>query len=77
MAEAPPHYLKFSSRFIRGIDQAPSSTLRLLGSVVSLANDHLVRTVAVGIHTPAEAQASAKIGFAYGQGDWAGPPIEL
>jgi EAL domain-containing protein (putative c-di-GMP-specific phosphodiesterase class I) len=74
LAEAPPHYLKFDRRLIADLDQAPVAKRRVLHSLLSLARDLLVKTVAEGIETPAEAHACAELGFAYGQGFHYGRP---
>jgi len=74
LAEAPPHYLKFDHRFISGLDQAPAAKRRLLQSLLSLANELLVKTVAEGIETPAEARVCAEIGFTHAQGFHLGRP---
>jgi EAL domain-containing protein (putative c-di-GMP-specific phosphodiesterase class I) len=74
LAEAPPHYLKFDQRFIRDLDQAPSAKRRLLESLLALARDLLVKTVAEGIETAAEARACAEIGFTHAQGFHLGRP---
>jgi EAL domain-containing protein (putative c-di-GMP-specific phosphodiesterase class I) len=74
LAEAPPHYLKFDHRFISGLDQAPAAKRRLLQSLLSLARELLVRTVAEGIETPAEARVCAEIGFTHAQGFYVGRP---
>jgi EAL domain-containing protein (putative c-di-GMP-specific phosphodiesterase class I) len=77
LAEAPPHYLKFNQRFIRDLDQAPAAKRRSLESLLALARDLLVKTVAEGIETAAEAQACSEIGFTHGQGLHLGPPRSL
>jgi EAL domain-containing protein (putative c-di-GMP-specific phosphodiesterase class I) len=77
LAEAPPHYLKFDQRFIRDLDQAPSAKRRLLESLLALARDLLVRTVAEGIGTAGEARACAEIGFTHAQGFHLGPPRSI
>jgi EAL domain-containing protein (putative c-di-GMP-specific phosphodiesterase class I) len=77
LAEAPPHYLKFDRRFVSGLDQAPVSKRRLLHSLLSLARDLLVKSVAEGIETPAESQACADIGFTHAQGFHLGRPRPL
>jgi EAL domain-containing protein (putative c-di-GMP-specific phosphodiesterase class I) len=77
LAEAPPHYLKFDRRFVSGLDQASVSKRRLLNSLLSLARDLLVKSVAEGIETPAEAQACADIGFTHAQGFHLGRPRPL
>jgi len=74
LAEAPPHYLKFDRRLIADLDQAPGAKRRVLHSLLSLARDLLVKTVAEGIETAAEARACADLGFAYGQGFHYGRP---
>ena len=77
LAEAPPHYLKFDRRFVSGLDQAPVSKRRLLNSLLALARDLLVKSVAEGIETPAESQACAAIGFTHAQGFHLGRPRVL
>jgi EAL domain-containing protein (putative c-di-GMP-specific phosphodiesterase class I) len=77
LAEVPPHFLKFDMRFIRGIDEAPPSRRRLLSSLVSVARDLLVQTVAEGVETEAEADVCAKIGFSHAQGFHFGRPVPL
>jgi EAL domain-containing protein (putative c-di-GMP-specific phosphodiesterase class I) len=74
LAEAPPHYLKFHQRFVRGLDQAPAGRQRMLRSLLVLARQAGVKTVAEGIETEAEARACAGIGFGYGQGAYLGEP---
>ena len=74
LAEAPPHYLKFDRRFVHEIDQAPAAKRRLLHSLLSLARELLVKTVAEGIETAAEARACAELGFTHGQGFHIGRP---
>jgi EAL domain-containing protein (putative c-di-GMP-specific phosphodiesterase class I) len=74
LAEAPPHYLKFDRRFIHELDQAPAAKRRLLQSLLSLARDLLVKTVAEGIESAAEARACAELGFTHGQGFHIGRP---
>jgi EAL domain-containing protein (putative c-di-GMP-specific phosphodiesterase class I) len=74
LAEAPPHYLKFDRRFVSGLDQAPAAKRRLLHSLLSLARELLVKTVAEGIETAAEARACADLGFTHGQGFHIGRP---
>jgi len=79
LAEAPPHYLKFDQRFIHGIDQAPEAKRTVLRHMLALARDFLVKTVAEGIESAAEARVCAELGFTYGQGFYLGQPrsIEL
>jgi EAL domain-containing protein (putative c-di-GMP-specific phosphodiesterase class I) len=74
LAEVPPHYLKFDMSFVRGIDAAPSSRRRLLTSLVAVARDLLVYTVAEGVETAAEADVCMRIGFTHAQGFFFGRP---
>jgi EAL domain-containing protein (putative c-di-GMP-specific phosphodiesterase class I) len=74
LAEVPPHYLKFDMSFVRGIDTAPASRQRLLTSLVSVARDLLVYTVAEGVETAAEADVCVRIGFTHAQGFFFGRP---
>ena len=77
LAEAPPHYLKFDQRFIHEVDRAPAGKRRLLHSLLSLARDLLVKTVAEGIETAAEARACTELGFTHGQGFHLGRPLPV
>ena len=77
LAEAPPHYLKFDRRFIVGIDQAPPSRRRLVASLVAAARELLVKTVAEGVETAAEAEVCARLGFTHAQGFHFGPPAPI
>jgi EAL domain-containing protein (putative c-di-GMP-specific phosphodiesterase class I) len=74
LAEVPPHYLKFDMSFVRGIDTAPASRQRLLTSLVSVARDLLVYTVAEGVETAQEADVCMRIGFTHAQGFFFGRP---
>ena len=74
LTEAPPHYLKFDQRFIKGIDQAPKARRKLLASLLALARELLVKTVAEGIETAAEARTCAELGFTHAQGFHIGRP---
>jgi EAL domain-containing protein (putative c-di-GMP-specific phosphodiesterase class I) len=76
LSEAPPHYLKFDRRFVAGIDEPDlANRRRLLRSLVGIANDLRVKTVAEGIETEGEAQACREIGFSHGQGFHLGRPV--
>jgi len=77
LAEAPPHFLKFDRKFVSNIDKAPSSRRRLLASLVAAARELLVKTVAEGVETEAEAEICAKIGFTHAQGYYFGRPTAI
>jgi EAL domain-containing protein (putative c-di-GMP-specific phosphodiesterase class I) len=74
LAEAPPHYLKFDRRFVSGIDTAPASRRRLLASLVAASRELLVKTVAEGVETAAEAAICSRVGFTHAQGFHFGKP---
>jgi EAL domain-containing protein (putative c-di-GMP-specific phosphodiesterase class I) len=74
LAQVPPHYLKFDMSFVRGIDSAPPTRQRLLSSLVSVARDLLVYTVAEGVETAEEADVCMRIGFTHAQGFFFGRP---
>jgi EAL domain-containing protein (putative c-di-GMP-specific phosphodiesterase class I) len=74
LAEVPPDFLKFDMSFIRGIDTAPGSRRSLLISLVSVARDLLVQTVAEGVETAEEADTCMRIGFTHAQGFFFGRP---
>jgi EAL domain-containing protein (putative c-di-GMP-specific phosphodiesterase class I) len=74
LAEVPPHYLKFDMLFVRGIDTAPETRQRLLTSLVQVARDLLVYTVAEGVETAEEAEVCMRIGFTHAQGFFFGRP---
>jgi EAL domain-containing protein (putative c-di-GMP-specific phosphodiesterase class I) len=73
LAEVPPHYLKFDMIFVRGINAAPERQ-RLLTSLVQVARDLLVYTVAEGVETAEEADVCMRIGFTHAQGYYFGRP---
>jgi EAL domain-containing protein (putative c-di-GMP-specific phosphodiesterase class I) len=77
LGEAPPNYLKFDMRFVSGIDHAPTSKRRLLTSLIGMARDLLMKTVAEGIETPGEAEVCSKLGFTHAQGFHFGRPIPI
>jgi EAL domain-containing protein (putative c-di-GMP-specific phosphodiesterase class I) len=77
LGEAPPNYLKFDIRFVSGIDHAPTSKRRLLTSLIGMARDLLMKTVAEGIETPGEAEVCSKLGFTHAQGFHFGRPIPV
>src|SRR5262245_53354916 len=74
LGEVPPDYLKFDRQFVHAIDSAPASKQRVLTSLVTVARDLLVKTVAEGIETAAEAEICRQVGFTHAQGFYFGPP---
>ncbi len=74
LAEAPPHFLKFDRRFVSGLEHAPLPKKRLLHSLLALARELSVRTVAEGVETADESRACVEIGFTHVQGFAIGRP---
>jgi EAL domain-containing protein (putative c-di-GMP-specific phosphodiesterase class I) len=72
LSDAQPHYLKFDQRYIKDLDKASEGRRRLLHSFLDLARELLVKTIAEGIETAAEARACAELGFTHGQGFYVG-----
>ncbi len=74
LAEVPPEYLKFDSRFIQGIAAAPESKQRLLRSLVAVARELGVRSIAEGLETEDDVRTCAQLGFELAQGYHFGRP---
>jgi EAL domain-containing protein (putative c-di-GMP-specific phosphodiesterase class I) len=70
LAEAPPDHLKFDRLLVAGIDRAPGSRQRLLETLVALAKDLGIATVAEGVETAGELDACRNAGFTAAQGHY-------
>ena len=68
LADVPPEYLKFDSRFVRGIAEAPDSKLRVVRSLVTVARELGSKPIAEGIETESDARVCAELGFELAQG---------
>jgi EAL domain-containing protein (putative c-di-GMP-specific phosphodiesterase class I) len=77
LGEAPPDLLKFDMQFARNIDRAPESKRRLLKSLVDIARDLGVETLAEGVETPGEAGVCIDLGFTHAQGYHFGRPAPI
>jgi EAL domain-containing protein (putative c-di-GMP-specific phosphodiesterase class I) len=77
LAEVPPEYLKFDSRFVQGIAKAAESKRSVVRSLVSVARDLGVRSIAEGVETEAEAQACSELGFELAQGFYFARPTPI
>lgn len=77
LGEAPPDMLKFDIRFVRGVNDAPTSKRRLLKSLVQITRDLGAEAVAEGVETAEEAEACTDIGFTRAQGFYYGIPQVL
>ena len=74
LIQAPPDVLKFDMALVRGLHEAPPTTRKMLRSLVSMAADLGVETLAEGIECEGERAACQEIGFTFGQGFYLGPP---
>jgi EAL domain-containing protein (putative c-di-GMP-specific phosphodiesterase class I) len=75
LSEAPPDFLKFDRKLLRGIDSAPSSRWRLLADLLKMSQDLNVEAIAEGVETPGEASACEELGFRLAQGFEFGKPL--
>ncbi len=75
LAEVPPEYLKFDSRFVLGVAEAPESKRHVVRSLVSVARELGARPIAEGIESAADAHACAELGFELAQGFYFGRPV--
>ncbi len=76
LAEAPPHHLKFDRLLVRGLDHAPATRQKLVASLVTLAHELGVETLAEGVETAEEAEACRRAGFSFAQGYHFGRPVQ-
>ncbi len=74
LAEVPPDYLKFDMDLTRGISVSTFAKQHILGSLVQIARDLGVATVAEGVETAEEREACLQLGFELGQGFYFGKP---
>jgi EAL domain-containing protein (putative c-di-GMP-specific phosphodiesterase class I) len=77
LCETPPDYLKFDIQLIRNIDSAPPGRRAMVETLVAMARDLGIVTLAEGIETPYEAQTCRQIGFQLAQGYYFGRPGPL
>lgn len=77
LVEAPPHYLKFDLRLVRGLHEAPASKLNMVTSLVHVAADIGVLCLAEGVETDEDARACRGLGFRWAQGYYFGRPAAL
>jgi EAL domain-containing protein (putative c-di-GMP-specific phosphodiesterase class I) len=75
LVEARPNYLKFDRKLVAGLDVATPDRVQLVESLVQLARQLGITTVAEGIETAGEAETCRKIGFELMQGYYFGRPI--
>lgn len=75
LADVPPDYLKFDIELIHGISTASHERQRLVESLVSMANELGVATLAEGVESEEEHEVCAQLGFKLGQGFLYGKPV--
>lgn len=74
LAEVPPHVIKFDMQLIRGIDRFPKERRQMVASLVQIARNLGVVTLAEGVETREEAAACREAGFELAQGFFFGRP---
>lgn len=75
LVEVPPDYLKFDMGLVRGIDQGSESHRQLVGTLVQMASELNIVTIAEGIETNEEAEVCRELGFDLAQGYLFGRPM--
>lgn len=74
LADAPPDVIKFDTAMISGMDRASAGRHAVVSSMLKLAADLGIVTVAEGIETKACLEACRALGFDAGQGYFCGMP---
>ena len=75
LSDCPPDYLKFDRELIAGIDTASALRQKMLHTLVMMAEDMGISTVAEGVETASEAATVRQLGFRCGQGYLYGRPM--
>lgn len=74
LMDVPPDYLKFHLLLIRNIHQRSQQSLQMLTTLVRMARDLGIKTLAEGIEQEDEATVCRQIGFEFAQGYLFGMP---
>lgn len=74
IATAPPDYIKFARRMIRGIDERVRSRETVLYRVIDFVHSIGSLPIAVGVETELELHACRELGFDWAQGFHLGRP---
>ncbi len=77
LVEVPPHMLKFDIGLIGNIHRRPKRLQQLVGTLVKMARDLGITTLAEGVECAEEAEVCTVLGFQYAQGFHFGRPIPL
>lgn len=72
-----PDIIKFDVALIRNIQNRTEASRSIVGTLVKMAKDAGIRTVAEGIENLAEADVCRTIGFELGQGFYLGRPARI
>jgi EAL domain-containing protein (putative c-di-GMP-specific phosphodiesterase class I) len=75
LIEVPPHYLKFDISLVRAIHQKPKRFQHVVGTLVKMAHDLGIATVAEGIESDGEKAVCSEMGFQFAQGFFFGRPV--
>lgn len=75
--DAPPDYLKFDVAFIRDIHQATPRRREMISTLVKLARDMGVVTIAEGVEVAEESATCVELGFECGQGYFLARPAPV
>jgi EAL domain-containing protein (putative c-di-GMP-specific phosphodiesterase class I) len=74
LAEVPPDYLKFDMQLVQGIQDASAARQQMLATLVRMADEMGIQTLAEGMETAADAETCRELGFHLGQGFHYGCP---
>jgi EAL domain-containing protein (putative c-di-GMP-specific phosphodiesterase class I) len=74
LVEVPPDYLKFDRQLVQNIGSAPDQRQQMLGTLVRMARDLGILTLAEGVESAEDSQACLQLGFQLGQGYFYGRP---
>jgi EAL domain-containing protein (putative c-di-GMP-specific phosphodiesterase class I) len=77
LVEVPPHFLKFDMKLIQGIHQASAARQQMLSTLVRMARDLGIETLAEGVECQDENRTCVQMGFDLGQGFLYGRPAPV
>lgn len=77
LIQAPPDYLKFDISLIRDIHLQPPRSQQVIKTLVDIAKDLGIATLAEGVEVAEEAEVCVKLGFELAQGYFYSRPFQL
>lgn len=77
LVEVPPHMLKFDIGLIGNIHRRPKRLQQLVGTLVNMAREMGITTLAEGVECEEEAEVCSVLGFQYAQGFHYGRPVPM